>query len=492
MPDPSPTTRAGDATLYAVAVTDTRGTESSGGPTTTRDEDSGRPMGVGKEILLTARFWLAPVALVMVVMASLAALYMGGLLDPTKNLNSFPIAVVNQDEGDVVPDSDPPERMVVGDQIVDGMKDAVDPNAIDFHEMGIAQAQAGLDDASLYGSIVIPSDFTKRLLILAQGAVVPGEMDRPVITVHTNPRAGTLGANIADQIGSRAMDQVNRTVGEQITQQVTERLAAQAPDLELSGASRIVLSEPIDVRFVENDPLPDGTGYGLAAFYYALLLVLAGFTGATIVNTLTDGLLGFTPTEIGPLYLHNESVRLSRLQTTIVKWIIMLVVGMTVSALYVWIGHLMGLPIPDSFSLWLYGALAITAVGVTSISVMAAFGNVGLLVNLFVFIIIGLPSSGGTVPLDAAPTLYTWLADFAPMHQVYLAVRGILFFHGDPASGLLHGAWMTLLGLVFGLVLGAAVTAFYDWKGLHRRHKAQHPENEPDHDEVRADPAGAR
>ncbi|NLU84592.1 DUF3533 domain-containing protein [Rhodococcus sp. HNM0569] len=433
-------------------------------------------MGTGREVLLTARFWLAPILLVVLVMSSLAALYMGGLLDPTRNLNEFPVAVVNQDEGDVQVGSDPPQHVVIGDQIVDGLEAGVDPEKIAFEPMGIAQAQQGLDDASLYGSIVIPSDFTKRLMILAQASVVPGDdIERPVITVYTNPRAGTLGANIARQIGQQAMDTVNQRIGEQVSTQVTDQLAATAPDLQLSGASKIVLSEPVDVRFVEHAPLPDGTGYGLAAFYYALLLVLAGFTGATIINTLVDGLLGFTPTEIGPLYLHNESVPVSRLQTTVVKWVIVVLMSMVVSGIYVWVGHIFGLPIPQNFSLWLYGMLTISAVGITSISTMAVFGNIGLLVNLFVFIIIGLPSSGGTIPLDAAPKLYSVLADFAPMHQVYLGVRGLLFFNGAPGNGLLHGTWMTILGVAVGLVFGAAVTAYYDWRGLHRTHKSVQP-----------------
>ncbi|EUA91800.1 conserved transmembrane domain protein [Mycobacterium ulcerans str. Harvey] len=48
------------------------------------------------------------------------------------------------------------------------------------------------------------------------------------------------------------------------------------------------------------NPLPNGTGNGLSAFYYALLLLLAGFTGSIVVSTLVDSLLGYVPAEFGP------------------------------------------------------------------------------------------------------------------------------------------------------------------------------------------------
>src|SRR5690606_17762663 len=119
-------------------------------------------------------------------------------------------------------------------------------------------------------------------------------------------------------------------------------------------------------------------------------------------------------------------------------------------------------------ALYLYSVLAITAVGVTGLSVLAAFGQAGLLVNLILFVVLGLPSSGGTVPIEATPTYFAWLATFEPMHQVYLAVRSILYFNADFAAGLGRGLWMTIFGLLAGMIFGLVVTKFYDYKGLHR------------------------
>ncbi|EKT79151.1 hypothetical protein WSS_A28789 [Rhodococcus opacus M213] len=430
--------------------------------------------GAGRmSVLRTPRFWIAPLLLVSVVMSLLAALYMGGMLNPTTHLNHFPIALVNQDEGDTTPNSNPPQQQNFGDQITAGLVEGVDPDKVELRQIGIAQAQSALDNGEIYGAIVIPSDFTKRTFILAQASVIPGDVERPVITIYTNPRAGTISANLVQNIGEMALDKANQTMGEQLTTQVTQQLQATAPDLQLSGASRLVLDDPIDVRVVAHNPLPDGTGFGLAAFYYALLIVLAGFTGATIASTLIDGMLGFTPTEVGPLYLHNEAVPISRFNTLLIKWAVMVVLAMIVSGLYLWISSALGLPITDPLALWEYGAFAIAAVGITAMSVMAAFGNLGLLINLLVFVVLALPSSGGTIPLEAAPRLYTWLGEFEPMHQIYIGVRAIMFFGAAGDAGLIHAVWMTLAGLLIGLVFGAVITRFYDRKGLHRRHKAQ-------------------
>jgi uncharacterized phage infection (PIP) family protein YhgE len=53
--------------------------------------------------------------------------------------------------------------------------------------------------------------------------------------------------------------------------------------------------------------------------------------------------------------------------------------------------------------------------GITSTSLIAVLGALGLLVSMFVFVILGLPSAGATVPLQAAPPLFGWLAKFEPM-----------------------------------------------------------------------------
>ena len=414
----------------------------------------------------TLRLWLAPFLVVVAVMGTLAYFYLGAMLDPNGNLREFPMAIVNQDTGDVMPGSDEPKNL--GAQITQGILDGIDPERIDMQPMGIAAANGGLDNGTLYGAIVIPSDFTKRVSILAQASVIPGDIEKPIITLYTNPRLGAYAKGIVTTIGDQALGTVNRSVGEELTRTVTETLAETAPDLQLSGASSLTLEQPINVLTVEHRPLPDVTGSGLAAFFYTLLLILAGFTGSTIINALVDSRLGFVPTEYGPFFITQKTTRMSRLQVLVIKWGITVIMSLAVSGLYLWVATALGMPAPRALLLWEYGALAIAAVGISSLSVMSIFGTAGLLVNLLVFIVLGLPSSGGTIPIEASPGLFEWLAGFEPMHQIYLAVRAILYFDGRPDAGLTHGVAMTLAGLLLGLLAGVIVTWIYDRVGFHR------------------------
>ncbi|MET8430830.1 hypothetical protein [Nocardia sp. NPDC004860] len=95
-------------------------------------------------------------------------------------------------------------------------------------------------------------------------------------------------------------------------------------------------------------------------------------------------------------------------------------------------------------------------------------GSVGVLVNLVLFVILGMPSAGGTIPAEATPRFFGRSADFEPLRQVYLAVRSLMFFDGRAAAGLERGFWMTAIGLAIGVISGVLATTFYDRKELTR------------------------
>jgi hypothetical protein len=87
------------------------------------------------------------------------------------------------------------------------------------------------------------------------------------------------------------------------------------------------------------------------------------------------------------------------------------VLALLTSGAYILIAGQLGMPIPHSLPLWLFGVFAIGAVGITSTSLIGVLGAFGLLVIMFVFVILGLPSAGATLPLQAAPPLFGWLAN---------------------------------------------------------------------------------
>ncbi len=419
--------------------------------------------------LRTVRFWAFPILATLALMSALAALYLGGILNPITNLRHFPIAVVNEDAGPW------------GAKLVEGLVGQADNNTYDIRVLTHDEAKRQLDNAKVYGELLIPPTFSSNLGDFGASAVTPTHADRPSVTIFTNQRAGTLGSSIAGQTLTKAMTIANGQVGKELSAQVSEQTGG-AP---VSGASATVLANPIDVKSVVYNPLPNGAGSGLSAFYYALLLLLAGFTGSIVVSTLVDSMLGYVPAEWGPVYRFAEQVRISRLQTLVVKWTIMIMLGLLTSAIYLAIAHGLGMPIPLGWQLWLYGVFAISAVGITSSSLIAVLGSMGLLFSMLVFVILGLPSAGATVPLEAVPPFFRWLAEFEPMHQVFLGVRSLLYLNGHADAGLSQALWMTAIGLVIGLLVGGIITNIYDRKGFHRiqgamelaiaaEHQAQH------------------
>jgi uncharacterized phage infection (PIP) family protein YhgE len=423
--------------------------------------------------LRTLRFWAFPILATLALMSALAALYLGGILNPITNLRHFPIAVVNEDAGPW------------GAKLVEGLVAQADKNTYDIRVLSHDEAQRQLDDAKVYGELLIPPTFSSNLGDFGASAVSPSHSDRPSVTIFTNQRAGTLGSGIAGQTLTKAMTIANSQVGKNLSAQVSDEVSAQTGGTPLSGASATVLANPIDVKSAVYKPLPNGAGSGLSAFYYALLLLLAGFTGSIVVSTLVDSMLGYVPAEWGPVYRLAEQVRISRLQTLVVKWAIMVMLGLLTSAIYMAIAHGLSMPIPLGWQLWLYGVFAISAVGITSSSLIAVLGSMGLLFSMLVFVILGLPSAGATVPLEAVPPFFRWLAEFEPMHQVFLGVRSLLYLNGHADAGLSQALVMTSVGLVIGLLMGGIITHIYDRKGFHRiqgavglaiaaEHQAQH------------------
>jgi len=98
----------------------------------------------------------------------------------------------------------------------------------------------------------------------------------------------------------------------------------------------------------------------------------------------------------------------------------------------------------------------------------AALGTLGQLVAMLLFVYLALASSGGTIPLEALPSFFRFVANFEPLRQVLDGVRAILYFNAAGNAGLTRGLMLTASGLVLWVVVGIAVTTWYDRRGLDR------------------------
>lgn len=418
-------------------------------------------------VLGSPRFWMAPLILVVAVFSLMAAVYMGAIADPERNLHDFPIALVNEDSGAEVDSGDGQStRQNFGQQVADGIAASAAGRGFNVDRTDRIDALDKLNSGKVYGAVVIDPNFTARAVALGRSAVLQAKPEPLAIDVYINRGSGTFASAVTTELADQVDEQVNQEVGARLLDTVRGQLAR--ADVPLSGAAQLALSTPVAVKVVEATPLPQGSGNGLSAFYFTLLLVLAGFTGAMMVSIVVDGMLGQTPIEYGPFYQLRMRLAISRWATLAAKWVIMLLVALVQSALFIGVCAAVGTALPNAFSLWAFSVLAIWAVGVSASSMMAVFGNPGLIVNLLFFVILGLPSSGGTVPLEASPRLFTWLAAIEPMHLIYLGVRAIMYFDADWSAGLARSVIQTAGGLLVGLLIGWAGTTLYDRKRWHR------------------------
>ncbi|PYE15469.1 YhgE/Pip-like protein [Williamsia limnetica] len=414
------------------------------------------------------KLWILPLAVVVGVMGLLGAMYMAPVVNPQEHLTDYPIVIVNDDTG--APEPGGGAERNLGKELIDGFISSVDqqyPGKFDLEVVDRNTALTRLDNAQAYGAMIIPDDFSASSFAFLGSAIGNDKVDQPTIQVLTNPGVGAIANEITATFFTQAMPQLNEQFGQQLTAALTAQ--TDAAGVRITGAGLTAIANPIDVQVSAANPLPDNAGSGLTAFYYALLLILAGFTGTMIIQTIIDGRLGFGPIELGPVYQLRKRIPISRLGTLVVKWWTVFLVALIMSALFVGICTWVGMYTPNKMALWMFGVLVITAVGVMATSIIAIFGSAGLIINLVFFVILGLPTSGGTVPLEAEAGFFRGLAVIEPLHQAFMGARSILFFDANAAAGLGDALIMFSTFLLVGLVIGPIACIFYDRRGLIRR-----------------------
>ncbi|KJS53344.1 YhgE/Pip domain-containing protein [Streptomyces rubellomurinus] len=406
------------------------------------------------------KLWLLPTVLCGLLAALLSLLYMGGIVNPTGHLHRLPIALVNEDQG-----PPPPGRTQSVGALLTGAVLAGSPGGtVDWKQVDAAGLDDQLASGKVYSALVVPKDFTAAVTRLATGQAT----DRPTLTVLTNPGLGSLGSSIAAQIAQNAAHQASQVTGKELLAALPPASAtATGPDT--GATARLLLADPFAVTTRIGHPIGSHSGLGLSAFYYALLAVLTAFIGGNMIHSGVDGALGYADSEIGPWHTRRPTVPISRTQTLLLKMImtagIMLV---TTSLVMLCTVGILGMDAPHPAMLWLFAYCASLAVGLGVQAINAAFGGIGQLVSMFVFIALALPSSGATVPLQAVPGFYRFLGLFEPMRQLSDGIRAILFFDARADAGLARGWIMIAVGIVLALAFGFAMTRYYDRKGLHR------------------------
>ncbi|GAB7188214.1 DUF3533 domain-containing protein [Kitasatospora sp. Ki12] len=404
------------------------------------------------------KLWLFPSILCGLLALVLSLLYMGGIVNPTGHLHRLPIALVNADQG-----APPPGQPAnLGTQLTKAIVAGTPDSTVDWKQVDEAGVRDQLSSGKVYGALVVPRGFTATVTALVTG----GATERPTVTVLTNPGLGSLGSSMAAQIAQNAVHQASQAAGRELLATVP---ATPTPGPDLGATARLLLTDPIAVATQVGHPIGSHSGLGLSAFYFTLLAVLTGFIGGNIIHNGVDGALGYSDSEIGPWHTRRPTVPINRTQTLLLKMIMTAGIMLLTTAL-VMLGTVgvLGMDAPHQAMLWLFAYCASLAVGLGVQAINAAFGGIGQLVSMFVFIALALPSSGATVPLQAVPDFYRFLGSFEPMRQLSDGIRAILFFDARGDAGLTRGWIMIAVGTVLAVAFGFAMTRYYDRKGLHR------------------------
>ncbi|MEV6768791.1 ABC transporter permease [Nocardia sp. NPDC051030] len=393
--------------------------------------------------------WLPALLVTLILAVALPAVYLGGTLDPSGNLRGLPVAMV------VEPQTT--DGVGVADKVGAAIIWGVDHEAIELIPMSAEREREQMESGKLFGAVRIPADFNAEVARLAGGA--PGPATHAVIHLDTNPAAGTMSAGLFTGYLTPVISAVAAGLGAELPQQVPNAAAATA------------LANPFSVVTAPLTALPAHTGLGTGVFYYAMVLVLLGFVGASVIHPVVDSASGFQPTEFGPRVRRRDYTPLSRLHMMIVKWCVALIAVPPSAGLVQWVAtRVLDMPVASPRQLYLFSATTIAAVVLGALTVFAIFGSLAPLINMFFFVAMAMTSSAGTIPIEATPAFFHILAKFEPMRPIVTGLRSILYFHSAPSSGL-HAAWLQVsIGSVVAVLAGAAITALYDRNPSFSRH----------------------
>jgi YhgE/Pip-like protein len=408
------------------------------------------------QLLRVRTVWTIPLIMASAVLAVMTMLYISSVVNPLAHLRGLPVAVVNQDRGATIGS----HHLDVGQQVQAGLlANPAVSHWLSLDHSSLAQSELAMDRGALYAVVVISPDFTTNLL--SASALNTASAAAPQIHILANERAGTIGVQLASGILQPALAAASHQIG--------QHLGALPPATAQTGATKVILADPVTVTTAQYRPLPASSALGLSAFYIALLTLMCGFLAGTIVNSVVDSALGYAATETGPRWRQRPPVPINRWQTLLIKWAIVaaLTAALTALVLLVAAGAL-GMDAPHPALLWLFSWLCAASVGVGTIALFAVAGGFGQLIAMLIFVYAGLAASGGTVPVQALPGFLRALSNAEPLRQILAGTRSIMYFNAQADAGLTRGTLAAGLGLLVWLSAGTVVVKWYDRKGFYR------------------------
>jgi YhgE/Pip-like protein len=412
------------------------------------------------QVLRNVKIWIGPIVVASVFAALVAAVYVGSVVNPAGHLHGLPVMIVDQDSGAVV-DGKP---LNVGASVTSALLHArAVTDRLSLTSATLSRAHAEMDKGGAYATLVIPTTFTRSVL-LAAGVRTPGAAPPATAAVQLaeNPRLGSLGVSLASGVLTPAIGEISTRTGTRLS-----ALASTATKSNPILASR--LANPITLTTTSYHPLPDHSAAGLSAFYIALVGLVTGLLAAILINASIDAALGYSSSQLGPRFTQRRPVAINRVQTFLVKWAAVAVAAPALTAAVVLVAVVgLGMYAPHVVLLWALLTLSTLMTATGTLALIAALGAIGQLLAVFLLVYLSLASSGGTVPIQALPGLFRTIGHVEPLRNTLLGTRAILYFGARGDAGLTTSLIVLTGQLVFWAAIGLGASFWYDHRRLER------------------------
>jgi YhgE/Pip-like protein len=399
--------------------------------------------------LLRHGFAWSLVALGAVLAMTMTFSYLYGFLEPTRRLQNLPVGIVNLDQGSSFAGT--PIR--AGEQVVAGAtRPAANPgNAVRWHVYRTqAELVSKIHDISVYGGFVLPPDFSAQ--IVSAGTSL-GRAPPAHVNVLASSGVGFYGRSVFDTVSAKLVRETSAAVRSQIVAQL------QQAGVRLAPSSVAVLGTPVVARLRDLTPINDHSGRGLAPFYFALMMTLAGYVATVAISVGVDVLAGHEEFDVLGRIIRFPDQGVSESARWRAKFVVVMATAPAAAALMtVMAVNVLGMQTSSWFKTFLFAWLGVAAIANITLVFLTAFGLIGELLAVIFITIFGVPSALGVFPEYALPGFFRFTASWHPMRYESDGARAIQFFDARGSAGLTT-AVIVLFAWLIGAILAGGVLA---------------------------------
>lgn len=368
--------------------------------------------------------------------------YLGGFLDPVRNLEGLKVGLVNEDAPVVVAGN----RVDAGDQVVANLRSANRREVAFMMFDTRADAVDAIRDDKIIGAVDIRPGFSKAIgrVGATGGKAAPARLD-----TLSNDGAGLFQAQVFAKVTAELELEVNQEANRQLVDVLN------GVGLKIDPAGAATIGRPVRIRTVDLVSVEGKTGRGLAPFYAAVMATLTGFLATSVASLMVDVLRGAEHLELLGKAMPIAALEERPLSTWIAK-AVLAVSGACLGGFALAFTAVEVLGLQSAGGLWPVAGVAAlggSAIALITLIFLTLFGIGGELLGVLFTTIFGVPSALGVYPVEALPRFFRVTSLWHPMHYLTDAMRSLVFYDGRSAAGLgtaliVLTAWLVGAGLV--------------------------------------------